>query len=131
MFFHIPHNVFQVIAMRANDHMDVAGHDAITVYFKAFVLLAMFPAFNHDVLILISDEKVYPIYHSKTYKIKLVLVVKFIFCAHCRLKLHNRILFCKKVSEFIAVACERSKTAYLSAEHESPLRFWLSRQTRA
>src|SRR5271168_723443 len=97
MFFHIPHNVFKVFAMCADDHVDMAGHDAIAIYFKSFVLLAMFPTGNHYVLVFVSDEKVYPVYHSKTYKIKLVLIVKFIFDAHCKLKIGNWILSYKAV----------------------------------
>ena len=49
MFFHIPHNVFKLITMCAYDHRDMAGHDAISIYFKPFELLAMFPAVNDDV----------------------------------------------------------------------------------
>jgi hypothetical protein len=82
MFFHVPHNVFQFLAMRANDHVDVAGHDTPTVDFKALVLLAMFPAFNHDVFVFVSGKKVDPVYNSKAYEVKLVLVVEFILGAH-------------------------------------------------
>jgi hypothetical protein len=68
--------------MGADDHVDMAGHYTITVYFKALVFLAMFPTGNHYILVFVSDKKVYPVYNSKTYKIKLVLVVEFIFGAH-------------------------------------------------
>ena len=96
MSFHIPLNVFKVIAMGANDHVDMAGHDIISVNFKTLILLAMFPAGNHYIFVFVSDEKVYPVYHSKTYKVKLVLVVKFIFGAHFKLKILQWNLSCKK-----------------------------------
>jgi len=46
MSFHITHDVFKIIPMGADDHVDMAGHDTITEYFKAFVFLAMFPTGN-------------------------------------------------------------------------------------
>jgi len=76
--------------------MDMAGHDAISIYFKPFELLAMLPAVNHDVLVFVPDEKVDPVYNSKTYKVKLVLIVKFVFVAHCKIKIRFRTLAIKK-----------------------------------
>ena len=96
MSFHIPHNVFKVIAKGANDHVDMAGHYTITVNFKTLVFLAMFPTGNHYVLVFVSDKKVYPVYNSKTYKVKLVLIVKFVFVAHCKIKIRFRTLAIKK-----------------------------------
>src|ERR1700733_5431253 len=39
MFFHVPHNVFKVFAMCADDHMDMTAHNAPTINFESFVLL--------------------------------------------------------------------------------------------
>ena len=39
---------------------------------------------------------VYPVYRSKAYKTKQVLVVEFIFAVHYKLKIHDWILSCKK-----------------------------------
>jgi len=108
MLFHFAHNMFKVIAMRTNDHVDMAGHDAISINFKAFILLAMFPAGNHYIFVFVSDEKVYPIYHRKTYKIKLVLVVEFIFAAHYKLKIRDWILSCKKGLNKCCLAVQHS-----------------------
>jgi len=94
--------------MRTNDHVDMAGHDAISINFKAFILLAMFPAGNHYIFVFVSDEKVYPIYHRKTYKIKLVLVVEFIFAAHYKLKIRDWILSCKKGLNKCCLAVQHS-----------------------
>ena len=46
----------------------------------------MFPAIQHDLLIVIPDKKVYPVNNSKAYEVKLVLISKFIFSAHAELK---------------------------------------------
>ena len=118
MSFHVAHNMFKVIAMRTNDHVDMAGHDAISINFKAFILLAMFPAGNHYIFVFVSDEKVYPVYNRKTYKITLVLIMEFIFCAYCKLKVLQWNLSCKKVYELRNVAWPCSTVGYLSAGHE-------------
>ena len=108
MSFHIPHNVFKVIAMGANDHVDMAGHYTITVNFKTLVFLAMFPTGNHYVLVFSSDKQVYPVYNSKTYKVKLGLMVKFVFGAHYKLKIRDCILFCKKGVNKCSLALQHS-----------------------
>ncbi len=82
MLFHIPHNVFQFVAVRADDHVDMTGHDAPAVNFQSFMLLVMLPAFKQNVLVFISDKKVYPPHNGKAYKVKPLLVPEFIFGAH-------------------------------------------------
>jgi hypothetical protein len=68
----------------------MARHDTPAIYFKAFILLAMFPAVEHYILVFVADKKVYPVYHCKTYKVKAFLVVEFIFCAHYCLNVHYK-----------------------------------------
>ena len=46
------------------------------------MLLAMFPAFDQDVFVFVSDKKVYPAYNGKAYKVKSLLVPEFIFGTH-------------------------------------------------
>jgi hypothetical protein len=38
----------------------MARHDTPAIYFKAFILLAMFPAVEHYILVFVADKKVYP-----------------------------------------------------------------------
>ena len=82
--------------MRTDDHVDMAGHDTPSIYFKSFILLAMLPAFDHDLLVLVADKKIDPVYNSKTYKVKFVLVVEFILSAHGGLKIRQLNPQCKK-----------------------------------
>jgi len=82
MLFHIPHNIFQLITMRADYHMDMAAHDAPSINIKSFMLLAVPKAIKHNVFILVAGKQVYPVYNSKAYKVEFVLVVEFVFCAH-------------------------------------------------
>jgi hypothetical protein len=90
MLFHIAHNVLQLFAMRTYDHMDMTGHDAPSIYFKAFLLPAVFPRIQHDISVFITNENVYPVYYGKSYKIKLVLVSEFIFDTHYSLKVQKK-----------------------------------------
>jgi len=83
-------------------------------YFKAFMKLAMFPAFQHDVLIFVTDKKVNPVYHSKAYKIKLVLVPEFIFGAHDSLNVHYLIGNAKINKPFRRTTCQRGTSASTS-----------------
>jgi hypothetical protein len=112
--------------MGANDHVDMTGHYAIAIYFKSLVLLAVLPAGNHYILVFVTDKQIDSVSNSKAYKIKLVLVVKFILRAH-GLKIHYQMLSSKNAGIFIA--CFSGHGGYLAAEHESPLRFWPARQT--
>jgi len=48
---------------------------------------AMFPTFKHDIPVFIADKQVDPVNYGKGYKIKLVLVVEFVFAAHGALKI--------------------------------------------
>ena len=86
MFLHVPHDVLQIIAMGAGNHMDMAAHNAPAINFQSLFLLAMFPTVRHNVFIFVPDEKVYSVHNCKTYKVKLVLVSKFIFGTHNKLK---------------------------------------------
>jgi len=86
MLFHVPHHIFELFAMRADNHVDMAAHDTPAIYFQSFLQLAMFPAFNHDIPVFIADKQIYPIYNSEGDKIKLVLVIKFVLTAHGSLK---------------------------------------------
>jgi len=56
----------------------MAGHDAPAVYLEALVLLAVLPAIQYNLPVFVADEQVYPAYNSKTYKIKPILLFKFI-----------------------------------------------------
>jgi len=94
--------------MRADDHVDMAGHDAPAINFQSFFSLAMLPAVNHYVPVFITDKKVYPIYYGKTYKVKLVLVVEFIFGAHYSLNVRQETVI-SKTDKY---------GGYLSAGHE-------------
>ena len=76
--------------------------------------LAMFPAFQHDVLIFVTDKKVNPVYHSKAYKIKLVLVPEFIFGAHDSLNVHYLIGNAKINKPFRRTTCQRGTSASTS-----------------
>jgi len=110
MLFHIPHNIFKLFAMRTDDHVDMAGHDTPAIYFKPFFGLAMSPAFKHDVFVFITDKQVYPVYYRKTNKVKPVLIVEFIFCAHGSLKVHYKRHNAKRTNIY---------SVYLSAGHEN------------
>lgn len=68
----------------------------------------MLPAVNHYVLVFITDKKVYPVYYGKTYKVKLFLVVKFIFGAHYSLNVRQETVTSKT----------DKRGGYLSAGHE-------------
>jgi hypothetical protein len=68
----------------------MAGHDAPSIYFQAFLLPAIFPRIPHDIFVFITNEKVYPVYNGKSYKIKLVLVPEFIFDTHYSLKVQKK-----------------------------------------
>jgi hypothetical protein len=74
--------------MCADDHVDMACHDAPPVNFKPFLLLAVLPAVDHDIFVFAADKQIDPVYNSEAHKIKLVLVVEFIFGAHIRLNVH-------------------------------------------
>jgi hypothetical protein len=108
VLFHVAHNVFKVFAMRADDHVDVAGHDAPAIDFQSFFSLAMLPAIDHDVPVFIADKKVYPVYYGKTYKVKFILVVEFIFGAHYNLNVRQETVISKT----------DKRGGYLSAGHE-------------
>jgi hypothetical protein len=69
MLFHIAHDIFELVSLAANYYMDVTCHNAPTIYFKSLMLLAIFSAINHNLLILVTNKQVNPINHSKTYKI--------------------------------------------------------------
>ena len=66
MPFHIPHNIFEFFAVGTNDHVDMAAHNAPAINFKAFVLLTMLPAVQHNMVIFVADKKVDPVYNGKT-----------------------------------------------------------------
>ena len=36
MFLHVPHDVLQIIAMGADNHMDMAAHNAPAINFQSF-----------------------------------------------------------------------------------------------
>ena len=56
-------------------------------------------------------EQVYPVYYRKTNKVKPVLIVEFIFCAHGSLKVHYKRHNAKRTNIY---------SVYLSAGHEKP-----------
>ncbi len=60
----------------------MACHDTVSVQFHSLMTNTMFPTANQDIFILISDEQIDPVYNRETYKIKLILIVKFIFSTH-------------------------------------------------
>jgi len=62
--------------------MNMARHDTPSIYFEAFFPLAMFPAIEHDLFILVSYKQIYPVDNRKTYEIKLILVSEFIPGTH-------------------------------------------------
>jgi len=82
MSFHVAHNMFKVIAMRTNDHVDMAAHNAPAINFQSFMFLAIAPAIEDYIFILVSYKKVNPIYNSKRNKIKPVLTMEFVLAAH-------------------------------------------------
>jgi hypothetical protein len=51
------------------------------------MLLTVPPGSQQYILILITDKKVYPVYYGKAYKVKLILIAKFVTSAHCSLKI--------------------------------------------
>jgi hypothetical protein len=65
----------------------MTAHHTPSVNFEALVVLAMFPAFKDYFFIFVSDKQVDPVNNRKTNKVKLALVVEFIFAAHNSLKI--------------------------------------------
>ena len=45
-----------VPSFRSDDHVDMTGHNAPSIYFQAFISLAMFPAVEYYFLVFISDK---------------------------------------------------------------------------
>ena len=60
----------------------MACHNAPGMYIKVFVLLAISDACKYNILVLVSDEQVYPVCDGEGYKIQLVIVPEFVFAAH-------------------------------------------------
>src|SRR6185503_1200561 len=99
--------MLKIRSVRTDDHMNMAGHDTVPIYFQTFFQLAMIPTGYHNILVFVANEQVDPVYDSKTYKVKLVLIVEFIFRAHDRLKLHCKSCNSKLQKPLKRVTCQR------------------------
>ncbi len=66
----------------SGNKMHMACHNAPCMKFHFFMFNAILQAFDKNFFILISYEKVNPVYHSKAYKIHLIIVIEFILPAH-------------------------------------------------
>lgn len=62
--------------------MYVARHDTPGIQLKPLIFNTIPQAVDDDITINPPDKNVYPIYSRKTYKMKLLVIVKFIFSAH-------------------------------------------------
>ncbi len=67
--FHVPDNVLKLIVRAANNHMHMAWHNNPTIYFKAFIFLAILPALNDCLEVSAPDKPIYPIYNRVAYEI--------------------------------------------------------------
>ena len=47
----------------------MAAHNAPAIYFETLVSLAMLPRAEHDVLVFVTNEKIYPVYYRKAYNL--------------------------------------------------------------
>jgi len=62
--------------------MQMTCHYTPGMYFQVFVLLAISYTCQYYILILNSDEQVYPVGNGEGYKIKFVIISEFVFSAH-------------------------------------------------
>jgi len=60
----------------------MAWHYAPCINLQAFICLAILPAFDQFVFVLIPGKYIYPIHCCKTDKIKPLAIPKFVFSAH-------------------------------------------------
>ena len=74
MSFHISHNILQWILIGPNNQMNMIGHNYPAIYFKAFILLAIFPTIYQNFPVLISCENIYPVDNGIAYEIKLICI---------------------------------------------------------
>lgn len=62
--------------------MNMAGHDAIGIYFHAFVSPTIIEAIADNIEIFIPYKNIYPIDGGKTDKVQSIFIVKLIFPTH-------------------------------------------------
>src|SRR6185312_10663247 len=123
MLFNITHDIFQLIAMSADNHVDMACHDAPCVYFKALILLAMPPRIQHNIPVFVTYKKVYPVYHGKADKVRVVLIAEFIVSAHYSLKIPQSsgktspIFLKAETARLNSASKPREAFAHVSARH--------------
>ena len=68
--------------MPADNHVNVAAHNAVSNYFKTFVLLAIPDASKEDIFVFSPDENVKPVDYRKGDKVQCILISDFVFSAH-------------------------------------------------
>jgi hypothetical protein len=49
--------------------MNMTCHDTPSIQFQSFMYLAMSPALQHNIFVLVSDKEIYPGNNGKTYKV--------------------------------------------------------------
>ena len=76
MPFHVTHNIRQIPLFCADYQMYMARHDTPRIKFESFIFNAIFKTINYNVAVNPPNKNINPIHGCKTYKIKLIMLMK-------------------------------------------------------